>query len=284
MPVSRRNSRTPRSRFTLALLLLTAVTLLALDLPGTGPLDPIRGALGAAFHPIRSAGNAVFRPVANGWKGAFGYSDVKDENARLKDRLAKADSERARIRQLERVNEDLLKQVGLDAGSTPTKSARVTSEPLHSFDRSIEIDRGSDDDVKKGMVVISGGIEGAAVGGQVLGRITRVRSGSSSVMLITDPSFAVGIRLDSDERGTAQGRGRGKDLVVDGIAADAKVAKGDHVETTGLDGSAFPADLQVGRVTKVRAGSSGASKSIEVAPTADLTSVLVKVVLQEASG
>lgn len=284
MPVSRRSSRTPRSRFTLVLLLLTAVTLLALDLPGTGPLDPIRGALGAAFHPIRSAGNAVFRPVANGWKGAFGYSDVKDENARLKDRLARSDSERARIRQLERLNEDLLKQVGLDAGSTPTKSARVTSEPLHSFDRTIEIDRGSDDDVKKGMVVISGGIEGAAAGGQVLGRITRVRSGSSSVMLITDPSFAVGIRLDSDERGTAQGRGRGKDLVVDGIAADAEVAKGDYVETTGLDGSAFPAELQIGRVTKVRKGSSGASKSLEVAPTADLTSVLVKVVLQEASG
>ena len=37
-------------------LAMTAVTLLVLDLPGTGPLDPVRGAFAAAFRPIRAGG------------------------------------------------------------------------------------------------------------------------------------------------------------------------------------------------------------------------------------
>ena len=54
MAYSRRSSRNPRSRFTFGLLLLTAVTILVLDLPGTGPLDPIRGA-GCPEHNHRDS-------------------------------------------------------------------------------------------------------------------------------------------------------------------------------------------------------------------------------------
>ncbi|MCB0971302.1 MAG: hypothetical protein KDA97_07270, partial [Acidimicrobiales bacterium] len=70
MAYPRRSPRSPRSRFTLGLLLLTAVSLLVLDLPGTGPLDPVRNALATAFRPVQAAGNAIFEPIGNGWKGA----------------------------------------------------------------------------------------------------------------------------------------------------------------------------------------------------------------------
>ena len=100
MAYPRRNSRTPRSRFTIALLLLTAVTLLVLDLPGTGPLDPVRNAFGAAFGPFRAAGSAVFEPLSNGWKGAFGYGDLKDENDRLKAQIEEQKGDQAELDRL----------------------------------------------------------------------------------------------------------------------------------------------------------------------------------------
>jgi rod shape-determining protein MreC len=280
----RRSSRTPRSRFTLGLLLLTAVTLLVLDLPGTGPLDPVRSALASMFRPVRSAGDTVFGPVRNGWKGAFGYDDVKDENARLRRRLAEVKSERARLDQLEKQVAGLNQLFGFGSGDVKAKNAQVTSGPLTSFDHSIQIDIGSRDGIKKGMVVISGGVDESDKGGQVLGRVINTTDHSSTVELITEPDFAVGVKLESGDKGTAQGRGRGKDLVADGIEGTTKVKRGDIVDTSGLDRSAFPKDLEVGRVTKVNRSADGDTKTIEIRPTADLNSTYVKVVLREATG
>ncbi len=282
MAFPRRSSRTPRSRFTLGLLLLTAVTLLVLDLPGTGPLDPVRSAVGAVFRPIRSAGDVVFRPISNGWKGAFNYGDVKDERDRLRERLAKVKSQEARVRQLERevaAERKLNKVVVKDA---PTKSAAVTSAPLNNFDHTIEIDQGSSDGVHKGMVVVAGGTAKTSAGAALLGRIVHTSSGSATVELMYEPSFAVGIRLPDQGLATAQGRGEGKSLIADGVDEKSTIKRGDVVTTSGLTRSAFPKDLVVGRVTKVSESSSGNSKTIEIRPAVDFNSVYVRVVLLEA--
>jgi rod shape-determining protein MreC len=236
------------------------------------------------FRPVRSAGDTVFGPIGNGWKGAFGYDDVKDENARLRKRLAELRSERARLDQLELEVAQLRKAEQIKVAAAPVRTAEVISGPLNSFDHTIEIDRGSDDGVKNGMVVITGGVDGSDKGAQVLGRVIDTTSGSAVVELITEPSFAVGVRLENGDRGTAQGRGRGKDLLVDGIERTTKVKKGDVVDTSGLDRSPFPKDLQVGRVTKVHRSAGSDTKTIEIRPTADLDAVYVKVVLLEVTG
>ena len=284
MAFPRRSSRTPRSRFTLGLLLLTAITILVVDIPGTGPLDPVRNALAAVFRPIRSAGDAAFRPLSNGWKGAFDYGHLKKERDQLKAKLAEAKSNDARLHQLEVRNAQLEHALGFNADPTPTRSAQVISDPLSNFDHTIEIDRGSADGIRSGMVVITGGVRGAASGGQVLGRIIGTTSHTSTVSLITEPSFAVGVTLANGDRGTAQGQGAGKDLTVDGIANTTKVHRGDVVETSGLDRSAFPKNLVIGTVDSSRSSDTGDSQVLEVKPTADLTSVIVKVVLRVAAG
>jgi len=79
--------RSGRSRFTLLLLLLTALTLLVVDLPGTGPLEPVRNALGSVLSPVRETAVKVFDPVTNAWHGMFGYEDVKEENEALRRQL-----------------------------------------------------------------------------------------------------------------------------------------------------------------------------------------------------
>ena len=93
-----------------------------LDLPGTGPLDPIRRGLSSVFRPVRAAGNAVFEPLGNGWKGAFNYGEVEDQETALCARVglpprSLADCPYSLIGSPERLAErvcELEERVGLD--------------------------------------------------------------------------------------------------------------------------------------------------------------------------
>lgn len=279
MAYSRRPSRTPRSRFTLALLLLTAVTLLVLDLPGTGPLDPVRNAFAAAFRPIRAAGDAVFEPLSNGWKGAFGYGDLEDENEKLKAQLEERKSEEADLARLRQKVADQNKIIGVTIEAQETKVAEVISGPLNSFEQTVEIDAGSSDGVKKGMAVITGRAKGK--GGAVLGKVAEVRSSTATVELITESDVSIGIRTQKGDVGTATGQGLDRPLLIAGIEDETLISKGDFLWTSGIDRSAFPADLYVGRITEVGKSVDGVPRVIEAEPAADLTSRYVRVVLKD---
>lgn len=279
MAFPRRSSRSPRSRYTLGLLLLTAITLLVLDLPGTGPLQPVRDVLAGAFSPVRSAGDAVFEPVADGWRGAVGYDEVKDENDRLKARLEDAKGDDAELERLKVENTALKKLEDVKTQGLKTRTARVVSDPSSSFDPTLEIDQGSGDGVKNGMAVITGTTSGA--GGGVLGRIVETRGGRSRLELLTSPDFAAGVALTTGERGVIEGQGRGEPLLIEQVPATVEVEKGDFVYTSGIEDSVFPADLKVGRVRSAQKSSDGQYQSVEVDPLADLSSVYVKVVLKD---
>lgn len=273
MAFPRRSPNSPGSRARFGLLVLTALSLLALDLPGTGPLKPIRNVLASAFQPIRSAGETVLEPFSNGWKGAFGYEDLKEENNRLRDELAAvvgqdADIERleAKVRALEELN-------SIPSGDYPLRTAEVVSAPLSNFDQSVEIDQGSGDGVKKGMAVVTSG-------NALFGRIESTSGGRSTVTLITTADFQVGVRLEDGTRAVAQGQGRGRPLVIDSVELADGVEKGDWVYTSGVSSSAFPKDLKIGRITKVETVP-GQGTTLEVEPLADLASVYVKVVLKD---
>jgi rod shape-determining protein MreC len=273
----RRSSNSTRSRFTLGLLLLTAVTLLALDLPGTGPLQPVRNVLAGAFRPVRSAAETVFSPVTNGWRGAFGYEEVKDENDRLRALLDEARGDEAEMARLRREVDELQKLNGVVAAGERLSTAQVISDPLSSFDLTVEIDQGSGAGVKDGMAVITGLTEGAQ--GGVFGRVVEVEGGRSRIELVTAASFQVGVRLEGGGRGVARGQGPGAPLRIDGIATGAE--EGDFVYTSGIAETAFPPDIVVGRVAGVRTGPNDESDVLEIEPLADLDAVYVKVVLRD---
>ncbi|MEO9164656.1 MAG: rod shape-determining protein MreC [Aquihabitans sp.] len=255
------------------------MTLLVLDLPGTGPLRPVRNALGTMFSPLRSAGNAVFEPFSNGWKGAFGYEEISQENDRMKAELDERKSERGEIARLEAEVDQLEKIVGVDAGDVQTITAQVVAVPVSNFDPTVEIDRGSDDGVKKGMAIITGLTKGT--GGGLLGRVTEVRGGSATVAVVTTATFEVGVRLVTGELAVLKGQGRDKPLLAEGIPATVKLEPGDWIYTSGVEGSQFPGDLKIGRVTKVQSSGNGLSQAAEVEPLADLSGAYVKVALKD---
>lgn len=273
MTYSRRSSRSPRSRFTVVLLILTAVTILVLDLPGTGPLDPVRSGLSAVFRPIRAAGNAVFEPFANGWKGAFGYDDVKDENEQLRRELDERESQQATIDRLEAKVRELEKAQRIDTAGYKSQAGKVISGPISNFEQTVEIDVGAGDGIKRRMAVVTGG--------GVLGRVAEVRGATSMVQLITDPGFVLGVATKNGTTAIATGQGRGEPLRVEGFPPNTPLEEGDYIYTSGIDRSAYPADLNVGRISKVTRGE-GVPTVVEIEPSADFDTRYVQVILKEA--
>lgn len=268
--------RSGRSRFTLLLLLLTALTLLVVDLPGTGPLEPVRNALGSVLSPVRETAVKVFDPVTNAWHGTFGYDRVKKENEKLRRQVEQAQTDEARVKQLEQENEDLKRAQGIKVGNEQSVTARVLSGPITSFDRTVTIDQGSGNGVRRGYAVISAG--------GLVGRISRVSGSRATVELLTEPSFDVGISIPRvREQGIATGQGQGRDLAVeDGIGSESGVKKGDDVFTAGDANSYYPPNIRVGKVTKVTDTVVGDEVRLRVKPSADLSSITyVKVVLRE---
>ena len=174
--------------------------------------------------------------------------------------------------------EELTSQLDLEwIGSIPPVAARVVAGPPSNFAETIDISKGSSDGIKLGMPVVNGA--------GLVGKIVQVNAHRSTVQLLTDPDFAVGVRLPNGLTGTARGQGRGKDLVVDTrLEPDSKdIPKaGTAMVTSGIDHSAFPADIPVAKVKETKRASGGLTLDLVVQPLADTERLaFVTVLLQE---
>jgi rod shape-determining protein MreC len=281
MALSRRSTRLGRSRFTLLLLVLTSITVLTLDFRGSGVVDDLRGAASTVFSPVGDAAGSVAAPFTDAWNGAFGYDDLERENEELRDRIAEMEGEVSRA---EDTNRQLDEIASLEGTVTFTQLesvlARVVGQPLTNFDRTIQLDQGSDDGVAIGMPVVTGA--------GLVGRVTSVTGGRSVVQLITDPAFELGVRLASTgEVGLAHGMGEGEPLEVDnGIEVSLREQiPEDEVVVTAGGRSVFPPDIPIGQVSSVDAAADQLSLVLTVVPLADLDNLAyVRVLRWTAEG
>ena len=267
--------RTARPRFTLLLLVLTSITLITLDFRGqaSGVFSSVKSFSQDAFAPVQSAASSVTRPVGDFFQGIFHYGALEKENARLRSQLADSRAATLRAADAERERVQLLDLEKLTyIGDIPTVSSRVVSLSLSNFEQTIVIDRGRNAGVAKGMPVV--------VGSGLVGRVVSVSHTRATVLLVTDPGFAVGIRLDpSGDVAVAHGDGQGKSLAVDPLQASTPVKVGDVVATSGLQQSIFPPQIPVGRVLSVSTEPGALLKSVRVTPIVDLRRLtFVKVV------
>ena len=269
--------RTGRSRFTLALLILTSVTVLTLDFRGSSAIQSLRNAASSAFSPVRDGASRVFSPVSNAWNGLFHYGNVKNENDRLRSELEQAQGQAAQNADAKRQLDELTQLEGIvQFTQLPSVTAQVTAGPLTNFEHTLEIDRGSSKGIKVGMPVVTGA--------GLIGRVVDVQANRSVIKLLTDPDIVVGIRLaSSGETGLLHGQGDGKPLVVDaGIEPKVSVPKDDIVLTSGEDRASFPGAIPIGRVSKAELGEGQLNQVLTVTPLANLGRLsFVKVLLWE---
>lgn len=262
-------NRRGRPRYTIGLLVVFTLVVLTLDFRDVGVVADARHAAGRALSPLQGVADHVATPFQNTWNGITSYDDVASENEELRARVEELEGTVAQAEDIAIQYDEILDQVDIPwVGDVSTATARVTQQPVTAFSHVVVIDKGSDAGVRVGMPVVTGA--------GLVGRVVDVSAGSSSVQLISDPEFRVGVRLvDSQRVGTAKGQGRGRELRIDtGIEPgedDADIADRALLTTSGIDErSAFPSLVPVGRVTRTAVANGGLTVEIFAQPVADL--------------
>lgn len=265
MAVSRRGPRS-RTRFTVFLLVLTAITLLTLDFRGFGPLESAHNAALSVFGPVGDAAGNVFRPVGNAWNGAFKYGDVEEENRRLRDRVDQLEGQIATNKSSQQELDQLKAQLNIGfVGQIPTARARVTSGAIGNFEDTVEIDKGASAGVMKGMPVVSGA--------GLIGSVVRVSDNRSVVKLVTNRDFRVGAKVNGKAGSLVRVSGTGDERKLSGQTdkKDSQAAVGDLLVTSGVEHSLFPPDIPIGNVTALHDNDIELQKDVDIDLLANLT-------------
>jgi rod shape-determining protein MreC len=265
--------RGPHLRLLLVLLVLSALTLSALDARGgLAPFDTLRRGADAVFGPAQDTVGSAARTTGRALGGLPRLGSYRQDNARLE---RENEQLRSRLREtdaLRRSDAQLKALLALRAvGRYPVVPARVVAlGSTLGFEWTATIDAGSRDGVRPDQTVLAG--QG------LVGRTKRVGPFSSTVVLLVDPGSTVGGRLARlGGVGLVTGDG-GDGLRYELVDADAQVRVGDVVDTAGSD--TFVPDVPVGRVTSVLPQASALTRVVAVQPFVDVRSLdLVGVVV-----
>ncbi|MCZ7631798.1 MAG: rod shape-determining protein MreC [Microthrixaceae bacterium] len=265
-----------RSRRLLVIVTLLAVTLITVDAVGGDALDPVRNTATDVFAPVGDGVAWASTPLRNAWAGITGYDELERENARLRDELAEQRSHRLAnanaVEQLGRLRKEI--DVGVQ-GDIPTEIARIATGARSNFtDHRLEIDKGSSSGLEVGNPVTAGN--------GLVGRLVRVAANRSTVQLITDPTFVIGVRIgETQEIGVGHGSGPQSPFVVDtGISLESEVEVDGAVLTSGFDRAVMPPDLVVGRVKEVQPDEAAQSLILRVDLAAPISQLDVVKVLK----
>lgn len=266
------------TRLLVIALVLTSLITITADFRGgeRGPLAVIGRVSLSIVSPLQEAVSKVSRPIGTFISDLTRVGSLREENEALRRQLDEVRGQQARFQELEAEAKELRNLLNIrDRLGFETVGASVLiGETPSNFEQSVIIDRGSVDGVEVNMAVI------AADG--LVGRVTRVTSNWSKVLLITDPNSAVAARLAaSRETGILRGQ-RERDLRMSLVDPATPVEAGEQVVSSG-QGGIFPPGIPVGVVSRVLPAEGALEKDVLVRPTVDfsrLSEVLVVLATQ----
>ncbi|MDX1978331.1 MAG: rod shape-determining protein MreC [Pseudanabaenaceae cyanobacterium bins.68] len=178
----------------------------------------------------------IYRAIAQPFQGGPSRSEIA-ENARILEF-------QMRLKELEQQNQQLRKLLKLNPASGQENYlwSSVIGRSASAWWQQLVIDRGSNQGVKNGSVVLA---EGGLVG-----RITNLHSNSSRVLLISDPNAQVGVMI-SRTRNMGMLRGAEQSLgSLSFFERDVNIRAGDLVVTSPYS-SFYPPGIPVGRVRSI---------------------------------
>lgn len=205
--------------------------------------ERFRAHVSDAMAPILDALARPTATVAELVRAARGMSSLNEDNIRLREENARLLQWQAVARRLDAENKSLRQLLNFPPdGEMRFVTARVIGDTGGAFARSLLLNAGQRDGVRKGQVVVSG--QG------LVGRITSVGGHSSRVLLITDLNSRVPVVVEPT-RTRAMMAGNNTDLPhLLYLPPGAEVSPGDRVVTSGHAG-VYPPGLPVGVVAAV---------------------------------
>jgi rod shape-determining protein MreC len=254
----------------LAGVLLAQLLLLAVQIKRDSRGRLIRVWAISAAYPFEQSGAWGFGKVRGVWTHYFALQDTERENEALRienDALKLTISElQSRAAEADRLAALLsFKQTH---EKVPMVSGRVIAASAGTASRTIEIDRGERDGIRRNMAVITP--DGA------VGKVIEVYHDTSQVLLLTDKDGGAGAMLvGTRTQGPVGGTGE-PTMLMKYVATEETVPVGERIVTSGMD-KIFPRDIPVGTVVEVKAGNP--FKQIRVQPAAKLDRLETVIVL-----
>lgn len=254
----------------IGLVLLAFVLLTATFGQGSGAFG---GGLGTVFGPVQNAASRAFKPARDLVNWFDETMEARGERERLSSELAEARTqaiagqvaleENKQLRKLATMKQDGV----IPSGFEPVSASVVSRSPTIWFS-TVGLDSGSGDGI---------GINDPVVTGDgLVGHISSVTRGSSTVTLVTDSSSAVSAKVVP---GGAQGVVRPKvgdpdQLVIEFLDQTKNIGKGLSVVTSGWRSeglsSLYPPNLPIGEVDRAPIDEREAIQSVEVRPFPDM--------------
>jgi len=269
-----------RSRLLLVLLLVSSLFLITLDLRGVNLAGGIRGSVASALSPVEKLFSNLFSPIGNL------VGDIRNLG-QANEKIEKLTKVLDQLKSKEIMDEDTVGQLSqlrnvLDlAGRADYKivAARVINRGSSAtFKETITIDVGSSSGISKNMTVISDG--------GLVGVVKSVSSSTSIVMLMSDPTFKIGVRIAGTQSiGVLSGKG-GNTYLLQLLDATGEIKVGDKLVARGSEGGRpFVPGVPVGTVIEVQSNTSAITQNADVKASANLNQIgIVAVVVSPPKG
>jgi rod shape-determining protein MreC len=229
---------------------LLVISLVLMTISSNPLIRELQHGVAFAFKPIQQAIDGVASEFSSIATTIAEIDQLRQENATLRSKNDLLDAESRTAAELRRQNEELTALLQLRNGlEYDTRAVTVIARESSEARRSLVIDRGSDDGLAVGQVVIG-------AGGSLVGRVTEVGTTIAHVVLISDPTSTVtGQLLNSAKTGKVVGQ-LGGALVMTDVDSAADVSIGEEVFTAGIElglglRSPYPKGLLIGRVVHV---------------------------------
>ena len=198
-----------------------------------------------AVTPMAGIVEAVRRNTIGFMQDYFILLDVREQNRKLH-----SDNDHLRMQNIFYRNQlataENARALSVFQAKSPSKTvaARVIGNSTVATAKAVFIDRGSTSSIEKGMAVVTP--EG------IVGKVTAVYPLDSQVLLVTDPTFKVGVESQKGRIHGVLDCGEGK-CKVEQIQNEDKVDVGEWFFTSGED-RIFPKGFPVGKVSGAQPG------------------------------
>lgn len=255
----------------LLIMALALMSMRARQRSGVEFLDGLWLELCSPFHEITTA---VTKNVQSLFRFPFQSGHAEQENLELRQQVSRLREENARLKEAALASERLRRLLEFkETVRISMVGAEVIGRDPSSWFRSVTINKGEKDGIRKGMAVTSP--EG------VVGQVLRTGPHYSIVLLITDYNSAIdGLIQRTRGRTIVEGRGENR-CQLKYLLRTEDVVVGDIVITSGLTGN-FPKGLVIGEIRKVEKEGQGVFQEAELVPCADLSKLEEVLVITES--
>jgi len=257
----------------ITLLLLFALVLMSLRAKQRRGVEFLDALLMEACSPLQKAATLVVKTGQGIFYKYIFLVNLEKENRMLRQKIVELQEENLRAKEVKLALDRLKQLLQFRQTSSPSMiGAEVIGQDPSSWFKSVTIDKGERDGLKKGMAVI--------LPAGVIGQVLRTAPHYATVLLITDYNSAVdSIVQRTRAKAIVEGKGENR-CQLKYLLRTEEVAVGDAVVTSGLAGN-FPKGLMVGEIKKVDKKGHGVFQVAELIPSVDLAKLEEVFVIME---